>query len=136
MDNNSIYIQKQMSKEDVLLEILKINAYLEKCNWMDFDYGTINENKIVLYGCLDQSWRDNSIEIIFEFPQLISSVFNWSMVEKKPFIQLISQKKLFKYTNLLAEDGCYIFMLNDNEDDEPKIFIAASGIRCNILKVL
>lgn len=134
MDNNhSIYVQEQAPKEKVLSEIFKINSYLEKCNWMDFDYGNINEREIVLYGCLDQSWRENSIEIVFEFPQLISTMFNWSMGTQKPFIQLISQEQLLKKTNFIVEKGGYIFMLND-DDNGPKTFIVASNIKCNIIK--
>ena len=136
MGNNSIYTQKQMSKENVLSEMFKINSYLEKFDWMDFDYGHISEQKIILYGCLDQSWRKNSIEIVFEFPQLISSMFNWSMGTKKPFIQLISQEQLLQKTNLISERGGYIFMLNDNEDNEPRAFIVASGIKWNLLESL
>ena len=45
---DSIYRQKRMPREEVLSETEKINGYLEKCAWMDFDYGNIGEEKIVL----------------------------------------------------------------------------------------
>lgn len=132
----SIYRQKRMPREEVLSETEKINGYLEKCAWMDFDYGNIGEEKIVLYGCPDQSWRENCLEIIFEFPQFISSRLNWSMGEAKPFIRLISQETLSEYTDLLSEEGCYIFMLQDDSPKGAATFISAAGIRCNILKPL
>lgn len=136
MESDSIYIQKQMQLKDVHNEIAKINDYLSQCMWMDFDYKQIGEDKIILCGCTDQSWREESIEIVFEFPQLVSTLFSWSMDEKKPFIQIASSEELAQSTRLVSERGCYIFKLNDSDSEQSRIFISASGIKCNILKPL
>lgn len=136
MDNKFDVLQNQMDLSVVKAELVKINDYLSKQLWMDFDYGSIDENKLVLSGCTDQTWREDSIEIIFEFPQLISTVFSWTMNEKKPFIILATPEELKKSTKLISENGCHIFALNDNQSEEYKIFISARGIRCNILKPL
>ncbi len=135
MENQSIYLQMQMDKKDVQIEIEKINNYLSDFLWMDFDYKNIGENKIILCGCLDQSWREEYIEIIFEYPQLISTPFFWSMNEKKPFIQLLTQEDLSKFSKFVSEKGCYIFKLNDCDiDDDGGIFITAARVKCNIIK--
>ncbi len=116
MNNNSIYLQQfQMKKIDVQTEISKINKYLNDYRWMDFDYGHMGPDKIVLYGCTDQSYRENAIEITFEYPQMISTLFNFSMDETSDFIQLANPKELLENTKLYSEEGYYIFQINSDD---------------------
>ena len=134
MENESLFIKMQMDHKQVCKEIDKINQYLGKYQWMDFRYGYIGEDKIILYGCIDVGFESNSIEIIFEYHQSISSKFSWSLYEKKPFILLSTSEELYNNTKLSSERGGYVFKMNDELSEDYQIFITASGIKCNILK--
>lgn len=123
-----------MDIEIVNAEINKANNYLKEFLWMDFDFSYIGGDSIKIYGCIDQSWREEYIEIIFYFPQLISSTFTWTMNEKKPFIRLIDGNEVYKKCSLMTEQYYHVFALNDEDSEEDRIFITAKGIRCNILK--
>ena len=127
-------LMKPMSIKAVQEEIDKINSFLSEYSWMDFEFGHIGMDKIVLYGSISlHYYPENDIEITFEYPQTISGVFYWTMDEKKPFIQLSTIKELNKKTGLYAYDGCHIFKFNDqDEDDDSRFFIAAAGIKCKM----
>ncbi len=134
MNSDSIFKKFQMNIDVVQNEIDTINNYLKNFLWMDFDFSYIGQDKIILNGSLDQSWNENRIEIEFLYPQFLSSVFNWSMDEKKPFILLSSSQELYENTRFSSEEGCYVFKMNDNMSEDYRIFISAGGIKCNILE--
>ncbi|MCL2861679.1 MAG: hypothetical protein FWE22_04635 [Firmicutes bacterium] len=130
-------LMKPMSEKLVQEEIDKINFYLSQRTWMEFQFGHIGRDKIVLFGCVDTLLPENDIEIVFEYPQTIASVFYWNMNEKKPFIKLSSHKELEKSTGLYAYEGCHVFSLNDEDmSNDNRFYIAAAGIKYNIIKPL
>ena len=119
---------------DIKNEILKINLFLKKCLWMDFDYGIICDYYIELFGCIDQSFRDDAIKIKFVCPHYISTIFCFSKSDQLPFIELIEDPKLItEYAKMGLEDGDYIFKININDSDNPVIIVAQS-IECEIFK--
>lgn len=127
-----------MKKEEVQIEITKINEYLSKCSWMDFALCQSHFGKIELYGAIDQTYNnyvDNyAIKIEFEQPHFVSSLFSWQTDTSKPFIQLVSEKEEVELnTKYQVEFGNYIFKINAEDFDNPPIVIAAKKIICLIL---
>ena len=47
-----------MEIEEIEREILKINDYLDKCLWMDFEFAKMNDGNIVVAGRIDTSYND------------------------------------------------------------------------------
>lgn len=127
-----------MKKEEVEIEITKINEYLSKCSWMDFALCQSHFGKIELYGAIDQTYNnyvDNyAIKIEFEQPYFVSSLFSWQIDTSKPFIQLVSEREEVEInTKYQVEHGNYIFKINAEDFDNPPIVIVAKKIFCLIL---
>ncbi len=124
-----------LSMEEVQSEINKINAYLSKCLWMDFECCQMSFIKIMLSGSVDESYGGPAIEIEFEQPYFISSLFLWQTDTSKPFIQLVSaEEERELITKYRVEQGNYIFKINAEDYENPPILIAAKKISCKILK--
>ena len=123
-----------MTKNEIIHEINKINNYLNKCLWMDFEFCMMNASKVVLSGSIDQSYNDYAIEIEFEEPHFISTLFIWQIDTSKFFIQLVSEKEFedlnVKYRTII---GDYIFKINIEDFESTPIYIAAKKISCKIL---
>ncbi len=123
-----------MKKDDVKAELEKINEFLGKCLWMDFEFCKMNSSQVIIAGTIDQSYSEYAIDIKFEQPYFISSLFVWSVDTSKPFIKLASEKEevelIAKYN---IEEGNYIFKINVEDREDSPIFIAAKKIICNIL---
>lgn len=123
-----------MQKEEVQSELKKINDYLSKCSWMDFEFCQMNASQVVMVGSIDQSYNKHAINIKFEQPHFVSSLFLWKTDISKPFIQLVSEEEQFEInTNYQVEQGNYIFKINVEDFEKPPIFIAAKKIFCIIL---
>ena len=120
-----------MRLKDVKSLIEKINAFLSRRTWMDFTYKIVDDESIILIGCIDLTIIEPQIEITFQYPQVIASPFFWTMDNNRPFIQLSSKEELKKKTGLYAYDDVYIFKLNDEQLEESSaIFITATGLQC------
>jgi hypothetical protein len=123
-----------MKKEEVQSEIEKINGYLSKCLWMDFEFCQMNASQVVIAGSIDQSYNRYAIDIKFEQPHFVSALFLWAIDTSKPFIQLVSGEEEFEInTSYRVEQGNYIFKINVDDFEKPPIFIAAKKIFCDIL---
>jgi len=123
-----------MEKEEVLAEIKKINNYLSKCLWMDFEFCMMNGFKVLMAGSIDQSYDEKAIEIHFEQLHFVSSLFFWQTDTSKPFIQLCSDEEIVEMnTKYRVEQGNYIFKINAEDFEYPPIFIGAKKIACKIL---
>ncbi len=124
-----------MNKEEVQIELARINDYLSKCLWMDFEFCQMNASQIMMAGSIDQSYNEYSIEIEFGQPHFVSSLFLWRTDTSKPFIQLVSQEEEFEMnTRYQIEMGNYIFKIAVEGFETSPVFIAAKKIKCNILK--
>jgi hypothetical protein len=123
-----------MSKAEVQNEINKINTYLGACLWMDFEFCQMNASQVVIAGTIDQSYGKYDIEISFEQPHFVSTLFLWNTDTSKPVIQLVSEEEEFEFnTKYRVEQGNYIFKINVEDFEKPPIFIAAKKITCKIL---
>ncbi len=123
-----------MKKKEVQHEIKKINDYLRKCLWMDFEFARIDASQVVMAGRIDQSYNKFAIDIYFEQPHFVSSLFLWTADTSKPFIQLVSKEEEFEFnTNYQVEEGNYIFKVDAEGFEKTPIFIAAKKIHCNII---
>ena len=127
-------LMRSQSKQEVQKEIDKINQYLSQFAWMDFEITYIGGDKIVMYGKEDLLFSETNIEIVFQYPQAISSMLTLSMDTTKPFIQLSSLDILKKQTGVYAYE-CHVFQINHEEmDEKAHIYIAATQIKSNIIK--
>ena len=123
-----------MKKDEVQSELKRINDYLSKCSWMDFEFCQINASQVVMLGSIDQSFNKHAIDIRFEQPHFVSSLLLWKADTSKPFIQLASKEEELEInTNYRVEQGNYIFKINVEDFEKPPIFIAAKMILCDIL---
>lgn len=123
-----------MDIEEIEGEILKINDYLEKCLWMDFEFARIDAGNIVVAGRIDTSYNDFAISIDFGVPFYISSLLTWQLDDSKPFIELITgiERKIIvvKYQ---VEIGNHIFKINAEDFETAPIIIASHGLKCEIV---
>lgn len=121
-----------MDLELIKTEIGKINNYLEKCLWMDFELNQMSLSKIEIAGQIDPTYHEYAISIEFEFPTFISALFYWSFNDSKEFIRLANEEEFQEINGKYGiEKGKYLFVI-DLEDVQTPFYIAASGIRCYI----
>ncbi len=134
--NERIDKLKPMPVETVKKRIDEINEYLAKFLWTELAFTKIDEESIILMGCDDLICPDPKIEITFCYPQMMAGPFSWIIEEnQKPFLSLSSKEELREKTGLYAYHGRYVFKMQDEEIRNPYgIFIAATGIHCQILK--
>ena len=123
-----------IKRYEVINEVDKINRYLNKCLWMDFEFCQMNGNQVIMSGSIYHSYNEYAIDIIFDQPYFSSSLFFWHTDTSEPFIQLVAneeeQNLIEKYD---IEQGNYIFKISAEGFEEPPIYIAAKKITCNIL---
>ncbi|ETT46682.1 MULTISPECIES: hypothetical protein [unclassified Paenibacillus] len=124
-----------MSVDEVNLEIKKINTYLSRCLWMDFEFCRMDAGQIVLSGSIDLSSNEYVIDIKFEEPYFVSTLFLWHADTAKVFIELANTDEIIvmnqKYR---VEIGNYIFKVSVEGFENPPIFIAAKKISFKILE--
>ena len=123
-----------MNKKEVLIELGKINSYLNKCLWMDFEFCMIDGSRVAMVGKISQSYNQSDIEILFEYPHFVSSPFMWTSDPSKPFINLCAaDKEAEMNTKYRVELGSYVFEINAEDYDIPTIIVIAKKISCVIL---
>lgn len=123
-----------MSLDEVNSEIDKINAYLSRCLWMDFEFCRMDAGQIVLAGSIDQSSNEYAIDIEFEQPYFVSTLFLWHTDTAKVFIELANDDEIIEMNQKYrVELGNYIFKISAEDFDPPPIFVAAKKISCKIL---
>lgn len=125
-----------MELKEVKDTINKINEYLMKCKWLDFDFTNIDCYRIKIIGSVDLSWENNhSIEIEFEFPEYISALlWGFSLQKDKPFVEIEDKSAFSSNTGLLLTEEDYCFKINIEDFDRLPIKIIAKNIKFNILK--
>ncbi|WP_052646726.1 hypothetical protein [Paenibacillus terrae] len=123
-----------MSLDEVKKEIDKINLYLSQCLWMDFEFCQMNTWQIVLSGSIDQSSNEYAIDIEFEEPYFVSTLFLWHTDTSKVFIELANDEETLEMNQKYkVELGNYIFKVSVEDFESPPIFIVAKKISCKIL---
>lgn len=125
-----------MSIKEIESEVNKINLYLKECLWMDFDFTNISVNQIKIIGSIDLCWENyHSIEIEFLNPTHISAIlFEWHLLEKKPFIEIASGEEFYKKFNYENELDQHVFKINADGYNDSPIWIVAESIKSIILK--
>lgn len=124
---------EKMTNNSVKNELEKINLYLAKCLWMDFEFCRMDAGEIVLAGSIDHSFNRYDIEIIFEQPHFVSSLLFWHTDTSKAFIQLVSETEERELNDKYRiERGNFIFQINVEGFENPPIFIAAKKISYKI----
>lgn len=123
-----------MDIEEIEGEILKINDYLEKCLWMDFEFARMDANNIIVAGRIDTSFNDFAINIDFGMPFYISSLLTWQLDDSKLFIELVTgiERKIIVVKNQV-EVGNHIFKINAEDFETAPIIIASHGLKCEIV---
>lgn len=123
-----------MNLDEVNVEIDKINTYLSRCLWMDFEFCRMNAGQIVLSGSIDQSSDEYTIDIEFEQPYFVSTLFLWHGDTSKIFIELANDEEAMEMNQKYnVEFGNYIFKISVEGFDSPPIIIVAKKISCKIL---
>ncbi|QDY86403.1 hypothetical protein FQU75_09410 [Paenibacillus polymyxa] len=123
-----------MNLDEVNVEIDKINTYLSRCLWMDFEFCRMNAGQIVLSGSIDQSSDEYAIDIEFEQPYFVSTLFLWHGDTAKIFIELANDEEAMEMNQKYnVEFGNYIFKISVEGFDSPPIIIVAKKISCKIL---
>ena len=123
-----------MTKDEVKEEVNKINCYLGKCLWMDFEICQMSFIRIVDSGRIDTSVNRFSIDIEFEEPHCISSLMSWHLDDNLPFIELATEEEIMMNKRYRVELGNYYFKINAEDFENPPIYIAAKKITCKILE--
>lgn len=123
-----------VKKDEISKEIFKINDYLERCLWMDFEFAKLNGGNIVIAGRVDTSYDEYSCNLDFGTPFYISSLFSWHLDDSKPFIEFLDgieeQEFIDKYQ---IEHGNFIFKINAEDFETAPIFIASQSLKFEII---
>lgn len=123
-----------MKREEIENEVLKINNYLDKCLWMEFECTGMNEGKILISGRIDISSSEFAIDIEFENPYYVASLMSWQLDDSRSFIELLSgDDEMAANDKYQVEKGNLLFKINAEDFNEAPIFIAAQNIKCSIL---
>lgn len=123
-----------MNSNETNIEILKINNYLKKCLWMDFEFAKMDGGNITVAGRIDTSYDEFAINIEFGNPFYISSVLSWHLDDSKPFIEVIDEDEKQKiYDKYQVEQGYYVFRINAEDFTNSPIIIVSKTIKCEIV---
>ncbi len=122
-----------MNIENINNEIFKINEYLKKCLWMDFEVCQTSFIQAEIAGRKDSSINKYAISIIFEQPYFIQGPLFWSLDNDKNFINLASEQEFTEInTKYQIEEGYYLFKIIMEDFEGNAFYIAATGLKCNI----
>lgn len=126
----------ELTKDEVLEEINKINDYLSKCMWMDFEIHSFHWGELIMSGAIDLTYNDNTaIEIFFGYPHFANILFSIKTDTSKPFIELCSDEECMEFNKKYqVEHGNYIFKIYPEDFEETPMYIAAKKISSNIIK--
>jgi len=122
-----------MNREEVERELKKINEYLKDCSWMFFEFCRMNAGQVVVAGLIDESSNDYAIDIEFNEPFFVSSLFIWEADLSEAVIQLATEEEEHALDAVFhIEKGNYIFKINAVDYKKPPVYIAAKKINCKI----
>ena len=115
-------------------EVHKINEYLSKQLWMDFEVCCLGRGEVGLYGFLDES-GDNYLKIIFKNPFMVISPFCFTYSGDGEFISILEGDEAFKINRKygITQDNI-LFKIINIEDITGEIIIAAKEIFVEIYK--
>ena len=68
-----------MKQNEYLGELERINCYLKKCLWMDFEVCRMNLNSIEIAGRIDEGVNQYAISILFDQPCFIQGPMCFSL---------------------------------------------------------
>lgn len=123
-----------MNIEEINSEILKVNNYLKKCLWMDFEFASVDGGDIVVAGRIDTSYDEFAINIDFGKTYYLSSLLYWNLNNSKPFIELAAGKEMWEIIDKYqVEGGNYIFKINAEDFDTAPTIIASKGLKVEII---
>ncbi|MCG0685635.1 hypothetical protein ACSX7Y_16350 [Lactiplantibacillus plantarum subsp. plantarum] len=123
-----------MNIEEINSEILKVNNYLKKCLWMDFEFASVDGGDIVVAGRIDTSYDEFAINIDFGKTYYLSSLLYWNLNNSKPLIELAAGKEMWEIIDKYqVEGGNYIFKINAEDFDTAPIIIASKGLKVEII---
>ncbi len=117
----------------MLDQIDKINEYLEKQLWMDFEMYSMNRGAVEIVGFLDEAGSDK-IKIKFEQPYMILCSFSFSYSGEGQFISIVEGKDAYEINKeYKVTVGNIIFKIS-NTNIEKEIYIIAKDIKMEILE--
>lgn len=135
---------KKMKKENVLMEIEKINKWLLSIaeKWFDFQFSLIQDRIVKLEGSFDLTTYPGTFDVIeIEFVDALfikTILFGWQLQKEKPFLGLTNEDESLNELKKLQERG-KIGYLNDefytfkiNTDREEPVLIMARGIKFSV----
>lgn len=115
-------------------EIHKINEYLSKQLWMDFEVYRLGCGEVGLYGFLDES-GDNYLKISFKNPYMMISPFCFTYSGNGEFISILEGDNAFKVNRKYdITQGNILFKISNIEDITGEIIVAAKEISVEIYK--
>lgn len=122
-----------MNRQEITNELLKINQYLGKCLWRDFEFAQMSDGNIVVAGRIDTTYNEFAIDIDFGKPFYISSLTMWQLDDSKPFIELVEgNEKQTIIDKFHVELGNHIFKINAEGYETAPIIIASHSVKCEI----
>ena len=108
-------------------EINRLNMFLSKQLWMDFEMCSMGGSKLELHGFLDEA-GDDKVIITFEFPYMVDGTFFFTYEGKGNFISVIEGEEAYnlniKYD---IEQGNTLFKIS-NTNKSTDMIIAAKKI--------
>lgn len=114
-------------------EIIKINNYMKRCLWMDFEICQMSFIQIEIAGRLDTSINKYAISIEFIQPYFVSGLLCWEADNSKEFIELASQSEFAEISKKYQiGKEYYLFKISMEDYESAAVYVAASGIKCNI----
>lgn len=122
-----------MNNKNIEIEISRINEYLNKCLWMDFEICQMSFIRVEVAGRIDSSVNEYAIAVIFEQPTFIQGPLYWNLDSSKKFIELASVKEFTEINkNYQIEEGSILFKIYMDDFVESGVYIAAKNIKCKI----
>ena len=126
-----------MSREEVIAEIDKINAYIKNCSWMDFEFCQMSFVQITLAGTIDEGSNEYAIDIEFEQPFFVSSLFLWGTDTSRPLIQLATEEEereleAIFHLGLGQNPSNYVFKIQAEHYGQTPTIIIAKRVTCKI----
>ena len=122
-----------MNNKNIEIELSRINEYLEKCLWMDFEICQMSFIRVEVAGRIDSSVNEYAISVIFEQPTFIQGPFYWNLDSSKKFIELASVKEFAEINKKYQiEEGSILFKIYMDDFAESGFYIAAKNIKSKI----
>lgn len=115
-------------------EILKINTYLKKQLWMDFEIYKSNAGEMILSGFLDEMESDK-LKIIFHRPYMIICTMCFTFEGGNRFVDLLEGEKAREINKKYGvTQGNNIFkIINTNINSD--MYVIAEGIEVKIMEL-